>query len=110
LLRTKKPRALLGAALTTMDAAELDSLAPPAVCSTAMRCQIQFIRLAPHQGELVIVETITIEAASLREAEARAFALFEDINVSQMADGFRIMQDRNRGEVLRWIRGDVQAP
>jgi hypothetical protein len=48
-----------GAALTTMDTAELDSLAPPAVCSTAMRCQIQFIRLAPHQGELVIVETIT---------------------------------------------------
>jgi hypothetical protein len=30
--------------------------------------------------------------------------------VTQMADGFRIMQDRNRGEVLRWIRGDVQAP
>ena len=105
----KAPRSF-GAALTTMDAAELDSLAPPAVCSTAMRCQIQFIRLAPHQGELVIVETITIEAASIREAEARAFALFEDINVTQMADGFRIMQDRNRGEVLRWIHGDVQAP
>ena len=54
----KAPRSF-GAALTTMDTAELDSLAPPAVCSTAMRCQIQFIRLAPHQGELVIVETIT---------------------------------------------------
>jgi hypothetical protein len=27
-----------------------------------------------------------------------------------MADGFRIIQDRHMGEVLRWIRGNVQPP
>jgi hypothetical protein len=52
--------------------AELDSLAPPAACSMQMRYQIEFIRLVPHNGEPVVVETIIIEAAGLREAEARA--------------------------------------
>jgi hypothetical protein len=75
-----------------------------------MRYQIEFIRLVPHNGEPVVVETIIIEAAGLREAEARARAHFENINVPEMADGFRILQDRHRGEVLRWIRGDIQAP
>ena len=76
-----------------------------------MRYQIEFIRLTPHQRDaVVVVETIAIEAASLREAEARAHAHFEDINLPQMADGFRIIQDRHVGEVLRWIRRDVQPP
>ena len=75
-----------------------------------MRYEIEFIRLTPHQGDAVVVETIGIEAASLREAEARAHAHFENINLPQMADGFRIIQDRHMGEVLRWIRGNVQPP
>jgi hypothetical protein len=75
-----------------------------------MRYQIQFFRLVPHKGEPVVVDTISIEAANVREAEARAHVHFEDINVSEMADGFRILQDRHMGEVLRWIRGDVQPP
>jgi hypothetical protein len=73
------------------------------------RYQLEFIRLAPH-GDAVVVETIGIEAASLREAEARAHAHFENIDFSQRADGFRIIQDRHMGEVIRWIRGNVQPP
>jgi hypothetical protein len=76
----------------------------------ATRYQIEFIRLAPHQGDPVVVETIGIEAASLREAEARAHAHFEDINLAEMADGFRILQNRHVGEVLRWLRRDIHWP
>jgi hypothetical protein len=76
----------------------------------ATRYQIEFIRLAPHHSDPVVVETIIIEAASLREAEARAHAHFEDINVQEMADGFGILQDRHTGEILRWIRGNIQLP
>jgi hypothetical protein len=72
----------------------------------AMRYQLEFIRLAPH-GDAVVVETIMIEAATLREAEVRAHAHFEDINVPEMADGFRILQDRHTGEVLQWIRNSA---
>jgi hypothetical protein len=75
-----------------------------------MRYQIEFIRLAPHHGDPVVVETIIIEAATLREAEVRAHAHFGDINVPEMADGFRILQDRHAGEVLRWIRENIQPP
>jgi hypothetical protein len=63
-----------------------------------MRYQIEFIRLTPHQGDAVVVETIGIEAASLREAEARAHAHFEAINVSAMADGFRIIEYNRMGD------------
>ena len=72
-----------------------------------MRYQIQFFRLLPHKGDPVVVDTIDIEAASVREAEARARAYFEDICVSEMADGFRILQDHHMGEVLRWIRRGI---
>jgi hypothetical protein len=80
------------------------------VCVMAMRYQIEFIRSAPHHGDPVVVETIDMEAASLREAEARAHAHFEDINLAEMADGFRILQDRHVGEVLRWLRPDIRRP
>ena len=70
----------------------------------ATRYQIEFIRFAPHHGDPVVVETIDIEAASLREAH------FEDINMAEMADGFRILQDRHVGEVLRWLRRDIRRP
>jgi hypothetical protein len=76
----------------------------------ATRYQIEFFRLAPHHGDPVVVETIIIEAAGLREAEARAHTHFDDINVQEMADGFRILQDRHTGEVLRWMRGDIRSP
>jgi hypothetical protein len=75
-----------------------------------MRYQIEFLRLAPHHGDPVVVQTIIIEATTLRKAEAMARAHFEDINVPEMADGFRILQDRHIGEVLRWIRGDIRPP
>jgi hypothetical protein len=73
-----------------------------------MRYQIEFIRLVPHNGEPVVVETIIIEAANLREVEAMAHAHFEDIEVPEMADGFRIIEHRHMGEVLLWIRGDIR--
>jgi hypothetical protein len=75
-----------------------------------MRYQIEFLRLAPHHGDPVVVQTIIIEVTTLRKAEAMARAHFEDINVPEMADGFRILQDRHIGEVLRWIRGDIRPP
>jgi hypothetical protein len=75
-----------------------------------MRYQIEFLRLAPHHGDPVVVQTIIIEATTLRKAEAMARAHFEDINVPEMADGFRILQDRHIGEVLRWIRRDIRPP
>jgi hypothetical protein len=74
----------------------------------AMRYEIEFIRLVPHKGAAVVVETIVIEAASLREAETRAHSHFEDVNVPRIADGFRIIEDRRRPDVLQWMRGDVQ--
>jgi hypothetical protein len=75
-----------------------------------MRYQIEFLRLAPHHGDPVVVQTIIIEVTTLRKAEAMARAHFEDINVPEMADGFRILQDRHIGEVLRWIRRDIRPP
>jgi hypothetical protein len=75
-----------------------------------MRYQIQFFRLAPHKGDPVVVHTISIEATNVRGAEAQAHAHFEDIRVSEMADGFRMLQDHHMGEVLRWICGDIQPP
>jgi hypothetical protein len=88
------------------------SLPPPfpAICSIAMRFKIEFIWLAPRHGEPIVVETITIETATVREAEARAHAHFEAISVPAMADGFRIIEYNRMGEVLRWICGDVQSP
>ena len=41
-----------------------------------MRYEIDFIRLVPHKGAAVVFKTIVIEAASLREAEARGSHLF----------------------------------
>jgi hypothetical protein len=47
-----------------------------------MRFKIEFIRLAPRHGEPIVVETITIEAAKVREPEAPAHAHFEATNGS----------------------------
>jgi hypothetical protein len=73
-----------------------------------MRHRIEFIRVVPGQEDEVL-ETITLEAATVRAAEARAHAVFENALVPQTADGFRIIESHRR-EVLRWKRGDVQSP
>jgi hypothetical protein len=75
--------------------------------ATAMRYRIEFIRAVPGQEDEVM-ETITL-GATLRAAEARAHALFENAAAGETADGFRIIESPRR-EVLRWMRGYVQAP
>jgi hypothetical protein len=72
-----------------------------------MRYRIEFIRVVPGQEDEVL-ETITLEAATVRAAEARAHALFDNATASETADGFRIIESHRR-EVLRWMRGYVQA-
>jgi hypothetical protein len=76
--------------------------ASPQTGSLLWRCGIT--SNSSHQGDPIVVETIGIEAASLREVEARAHAHLEDINLAQMGDGFRILQDHHVGEDLRWLR------
>ena len=55
---------------------------------------------------------MSIEAGTLREAEGKADAYFEDMNMLELADGFRILRvprpAQAIGELLRWTRGDVQ--
>jgi hypothetical protein len=75
-----------------------------------MRFKIEFIRAAPSHPDSIVVETITLEAATVREAESRAHGYFENVNVPELADGFRIIEYPRMGEVLRWMRGDVQPP
>jgi hypothetical protein len=52
-----------------------------------MRHRIEFIRVVPGQEDEVL-ETITLEAATVRAAEARAHAVFENALVPQ--DGRRL--------------------
>jgi hypothetical protein len=73
-----------------------------------MRFKIEFIRLAPRHGEAIVVETIIMEAATVRAAEARAHAHFEDATASEATEDFRIIEINRLNEVLRWMRGDVQ--
>ena len=56
-----------------------------------MRYRIEFIRVVPGQEDEVL-ETITLEVATVRAAEARAHALFENATASETADGFRIIE------------------
>jgi hypothetical protein len=74
-----------------------------------MRHRIEFIRLTQGQEDEVL-ETVTLEAATVRTAEARAHALFEGATAPESADGFRIMELGRMKVVLRWIRGDAQPP
>jgi hypothetical protein len=74
-----------------------------------MRHRIEFIRVVPGKEDEVL-ETITLEAATVRAAEARAHALFEGATAPEPAEGFRIMELGRMKVVLRWTRGDVQPP
>jgi hypothetical protein len=74
-----------------------------------MRHRIEFIRVVSEQEDEVL-ETITLEAATVREAEAKAHALFEGATAPESAEGFRIMELGRMKVVLRWTRGDVQPP
>ena len=74
-----------------------------------MRYRIEFVRVVPGQEDEVL-ETITLEAATVRAAEAKAHAFFEGGTAPQSAEGFRIIELGRLNVVLRWIHGDVQPP
>jgi hypothetical protein len=61
-----------------------------------MRYRIELVT----QGQVEeVLETITLEAATVREAEAKAHALFEDATAPSSAEGFRIIELGRMNEV-----------
>jgi hypothetical protein len=66
-----------------------------------MRFEIEFIRLAPRHGEPIVVETSTIEAAKVREPEARP------LTGQRLADDFRIIEYNRMGDSTREVAGSA---
>ena len=55
-----------------------------------MRCKIEYIRLAPN-GEQIVVETVILKTATVRQVEAKAHTRFDEI-LQGRADGFRVVE------------------
>ncbi|GAC1564142.1 MAG: hypothetical protein NVS2B5_30100 [Beijerinckiaceae bacterium] len=66
---------------------------------------IEFYRIREHDDAHAILEKVSLIARDLDSARTKAISMFDNANMPQNPDGFRIL-DQDGDELCRWVPGD----
>ena len=65
---------------------------------------IEFYRIRDHDDAHATLDRISVIAPDLDSAKVKAVSMFDNPDMPQKPDGFRILDDAG-GELCRWVPG-----